>query len=233
MRRDRSSNALRVLALGRQRRVLAGGVVGGLALCLVVDFPPLPLEHESQMLLAGEADGHTAGRLTVEPHHVVACRQQNLFVSAEGPVGDRSHSAPHVERRADGVAERGTQLVGASRRQELPTRGIRDGPKAGQILILLVSHPEADHVNRDLPDFLERVQSLKEMPIWVFHGAKDPVVPVHNSEEIVQALRDVGGDVRYMEYPEAGHDSWTETYNNPDFYRWLLDQTRSGSDLVS
>ena len=22
--------------------------------------------------------------------------------------------------------------------------------------------------------------------------------------------------------PEAGHDSWTETYNNPELYEWLL-----------
>jgi len=28
-------------------------------------------------------------------------------------------------------------------------------------------------------------------------------------------------------YPDAGHDSWTETYNNPEFYDWLLAQKRA------
>ena len=27
-------------------------------------------------------------------------------------------------------------------------------------------------------------------------------------------------------YPDAGHDSWTETYNNSEFYDWLLAQKR-------
>ena len=29
-------------------------------------------------------------------------------------------------------------------------------------------------------------------------------------------------DVKLTVYPEAGHDSWTETYRNPEFYEWLL-----------
>ncbi|HUT24305.1 MAG TPA: phospholipase, partial [Sumerlaeia bacterium] len=29
-------------------------------------------------------------------------------------------------------------------------------------------------------------------------------------------------------YPEAKHDSWTETYNNPKVYEWLLKQKRKG-----
>jgi predicted peptidase len=32
--------------------------------------------------------------------------------------------------------------------------------------------------------------------------------------------------VKFTVYPEAGHDSWTETYNNPDFFTWLLEQKR-------
>jgi predicted peptidase len=35
-------------------------------------------------------------------------------------------------------------------------------------------------------------------------------------------LKSVGGNVRFTVYPEAGHDSWTETYNNPELYTWLL-----------
>ncbi len=67
---------------------------------------------------------------------------------------------------------------------------------------------------------------LKEVPTWVFHGAKDQVVPISESERMVEALKGAGANVRFTVYPEAGHDSWTETYNNPEFYEWLLSHRR-------
>lgn len=72
--------------------------------------------------------------------------------------------------------------------------------------------------------FPERVRVLKDVPIWVFHGAKDEVVPLKESEILVEELRKVGGNVRFTVYPEADHDSWTETYANPELYEWLLAQ---------
>jgi predicted peptidase len=63
---------------------------------------------------------------------------------------------------------------------------------------------------------------LKEIPIWVFHGAKDFIVPVSSSEQMVEKLKTCGTDVKLTIYPEAGHDSWTETYNNEELYTWLL-----------
>ncbi len=29
------------------------------------------------------------------------------------------------------------------------------------------------------------------------------------------------------DYRDKGHDSWTETYNNPEFYQWLAKQKRT------
>ncbi len=69
-------------------------------------------------------------------------------------------------------------------------------------------------------------KKLARLPVWVFHGAKDPTVPLKRSEEMVQAVKAAGGNVKFTVYPEAGHDSWTETYNNPEFYTWLLAQKR-------
>ncbi len=63
---------------------------------------------------------------------------------------------------------------------------------------------------------------LKDVPIWAFHGAKDSVVPLKESEEMVAAIKGRGGDARLTVYPDAGHDSWTETYNNQELYDWLL-----------
>ncbi len=76
--------------------------------------------------------------------------------------------------------------------------------------------------------FPERVCEIKNTPIWVFHGAKDPVVPPSASQELVDELTKCAApDVRFTLYPEAEHDSWTETYNNPDLYAWFLSHNRT------
>ena len=67
---------------------------------------------------------------------------------------------------------------------------------------------------------------LKDMPTWVFHGAKDEVVRPEQSQVMVDAIKAAGGNPRYTLYPEAGHDSWTETYNNPELYEWFLQHKR-------
>ncbi len=66
---------------------------------------------------------------------------------------------------------------------------------------------------------------IKHIPTWVFHGAKDKVVPLEASTRIVDALKEVGSNVEFTVYPEAGHDSWTETYANPKLYDWFLSHT--------
>lgn len=63
---------------------------------------------------------------------------------------------------------------------------------------------------------------VKDLPAWVFHGAKDNVIPPERSEEIVAALKECGGKVKLTIYPDADHDSWTQTYENPKLYRWLF-----------
>jgi predicted peptidase len=68
---------------------------------------------------------------------------------------------------------------------------------------------------------------LVNLPVWVFHGAKDPSVPLEMSKEMVEALKKNGGSVKFTIYPEANHDAWTETYANPELYKWLLQQKRT------
>jgi predicted peptidase len=67
---------------------------------------------------------------------------------------------------------------------------------------------------------------IKHIPTWIFHGAKDSTVPVRNGQEMYDAMKAAGADVKITIYPEAGHDSWTETYSNPDLYTWFLDHKR-------
>jgi predicted peptidase len=70
-------------------------------------------------------------------------------------------------------------------------------------------------------------EKIKQLPIWVFHGEKDPTVPIDRSVVMVDALKAAGAkDVQFTRYPEAGHDSWTETYNNPKLYEWFLSHSK-------
>ncbi|RAJ00640.1 dienelactone hydrolase family protein [Paenibacillus pabuli] len=67
-----------------------------------------------------------------------------------------------------------------------------------------------------------KAKTLLNVPIWAFHGAKDDVVYVTESEKIVHALEALNADVKLTIYPEGGHDAWTETYENPELYKWFL-----------
>jgi predicted peptidase len=75
-------------------------------------------------------------------------------------------------------------------------------------------------------EFQEKIKVLKDLPIWIFHGAKDEAVPIKNSKEVYNALKKIKGNVKFTVYPDLGHDSWTKTYDNPDLYKWLLKQKR-------
>ena len=71
-----------------------------------------------------------------------------------------------------------------------------------------------------------QTEALKRLPVWAFHGAKDSVVPLAESERMVALFKRLGcREVRLKVYPDLDHDSWTKTYADPDFYAWLLAQT--------
>lgn len=73
----------------------------------------------------------------------------------------------------------------------------------------------------------DRMERIRHLPVWAFHGDRDSAVPVAGQRAGIAALRAAGGQPRYTEYPGVDHDSWTATYNNPELYAWLLTQRRS------
>ncbi len=68
----------------------------------------------------------------------------------------------------------------------------------------------------------EVAKKIGNTPTWVFHGAADPVVPVGESQKMVEALKAIGNNVRYTEYEGVGHNSWVRAYAEPGFFKWLL-----------
>jgi predicted peptidase len=67
---------------------------------------------------------------------------------------------------------------------------------------------------------------LKNVPVWAFHGTLDEVVHIYESIDMVNAVNRSGGNAKLTVYDHAAHDSWTETYANPEIYRWLLTHSK-------
>jgi predicted peptidase len=70
---------------------------------------------------------------------------------------------------------------------------------------------------------------IRHLPTWVFHGDADDVVPLAMSQAMVKAQQITGGDVRFTVYPGVGHDSWTQTYDDPALMEWLLQQQNAST----
>ncbi len=70
---------------------------------------------------------------------------------------------------------------------------------------------------------------FSKVPLWVFHGRLDPVVPVHESRRMIEALRNAGGDPRYSELIWRAHDNmfWEDAFAEPGLADWLFAQRRS------
>lgn len=75
--------------------------------------------------------------------------------------------------------------------------------------------------------FAEAARRLRNVPTWIFHGAKDDAVPPAQSRRMAAALEAAGArDVRYTEFPDANHNSWDPAYATPALWDWLFEQKR-------
>ena len=71
------------------------------------------------------------------------------------------------------------------------------------------------------------VDRFKNLPIRIFHGDDDKVVPLTGSQRMFDALKEAGSEAKLTIYPGVGHNSWTQTYADEEVIRWLFSQTKS------
>ena len=64
----------------------------------------------------------------------------------------------------------------------------------------------------------------RNLPIWVFHGDEDPVIPVSESDGMVKKLKKMGYQVQYTRYKGVGHNAWSRTYAKDELYEWFDEQ---------
>jgi len=90
----------------------------------------------------------------------------------------------------------------------------------------LQEHLQVESVSLAPDPFLAAAQKLQKLPVWAFHGGKDDVVTPDQSRHIVEALRNLGGNVRYTEFANLGHNAWDAAYATPELWTWAFAQTR-------
>ncbi len=64
------------------------------------------------------------------------------------------------------------------------------------------------------------------LPIWIFHGDADKTVSVEQSRRMAAALKAIGANAQYTEFPGVGHNAWDPAYDRADLFRWLFGQRR-------
>lgn len=78
-----------------------------------------------------------------------------------------------------------------------------------------------------------QAERLANMPIYTFHGLKDNIVPCENTEEMVQALWDLGNtELVYIPYPEGTHGIWADAYETEGLFEWLLSHSRANRAMA-
>jgi predicted peptidase len=77
-----------------------------------------------------------------------------------------------------------------------------------------------------LPKPLLLAPAVARVPLWLFHGTDDRIVPLSESVRVVEAVRAAGGTARLTAYEGVGHDSWRRAYADEELWRWMLEQRR-------
>lgn len=70
---------------------------------------------------------------------------------------------------------------------------------------------------------------ITHLPVRIYHGKQDKRVPVGLSMQMAGVLKQLGGNVELLVYPDLGHFCWKRTYDNPQLYQWFLRHSRKNN----
>jgi predicted peptidase len=77
----------------------------------------------------------------------------------------------------------------------------------------------------DPKSYTDAAAKVGNTPVWIFHGADDDIVPVTESQRMYAAMKAIGADVRYTEFPGIRHASWDKAYDQPTLFPWLFSKS--------
>ncbi|NNM31251.1 MAG: hypothetical protein HKO57_17195 [Akkermansiaceae bacterium] len=68
--------------------------------------------------------------------------------------------------------------------------------------------------------------ALQDVPVWVFHGAKNPTGNMEMSRSVVEALETAGADPKYTGIPDGDHGITDAVHGDDEFHQWHFAQRR-------
>jgi predicted peptidase len=75
--------------------------------------------------------------------------------------------------------------------------------------------------------YADAALSLASVPLRLYHGSQDTIVPPSESRRLAVALHERNADARYTELNGVGHAAWEKAFADPELWRWLFSKRRS------
>lgn len=80
-----------------------------------------------------------------------------------------------------------------------------------------------------MPGSEEMAGNALNLPVRLFHGDQDPLIPVVTSRQWQKRFLDLGVAVDYVEFPGVRHNAWDFAYRRPGLFEWFATQQRNRS----
>jgi predicted peptidase len=81
--------------------------------------------------------------------------------------------------------------------------------------------------------YVAMAEALKSLPVRLFHGTQDTIIPPSESRRLAVALHDLGADTQYRELPDIGHAAWEKAFADPELWQWMFTRRRPATPQVS
>jgi predicted peptidase len=93
----------------------------------------------------------------------------------------------------------------------------------------LKAHPELSTWSAadDPKSYGRAAAAVDKIPVWIFHGTDDDIVPVTESRRMYAAMKEIGAEAHYTEFPGIKHVSWDKAYDNEKLFPWLFSKSLS------
>ena len=73
-----------------------------------------------------------------------------------------------------------------------------------------------------------KIETIKHIPYWIFHGEIDKWNTVAGSRTMYTLLNNENDDVTYTEYKNTGHgDAFKKAFSEPELIPWLFSKTKT------
>ncbi len=70
------------------------------------------------------------------------------------------------------------------------------------------------------------VDNTVHIPKWLSQGGKDSAPAPYTSQQVLDAFKDGGGEIKYSFFPDNGHNTWDDMFKDPDYLPFLLQYSK-------